>query len=164
MKFHDAREAPVVEEVKQMWSIYLNKFRQRVEKIGEFKKGLEVGSLLKLPKKLACSVYHLIDLLIPSQSVKPFHLLKYVILCIKIDQRNSLVYFFCRECLDKIMMCFPMEDLYEILVQLRAKYTFFLEQPGNAKLGKHGTIEGCLKEVCEERKGSEDSALYVILT
>ena len=47
-------------------------------------------------------------------------------------------------------MCFPREDLYEILVQLRAPYSFFFEQPGNAKLSKQRTIEGCLKEVCEE--------------
>lgn len=55
-------------------------------------------------------------------------------------------------------MCFPLEDLYAILVRLRAEYSIFLEQPGNAKLkriSKQGTIEGCLKEVCEGRNRVE---------
>ena len=83
MKFHDARGAPVDEEVKQRWNKYLSKFHQCVnimENIGEFKKGLEVGSLLKLPEILSCSVYRLYDLLTTSQSVIPFYQLKYVLL------------------------------------------------------------------------------------
>lgn len=79
MKFYDARGASIIREVQQMWSICFSKFHQRVnimEKIEEFKKGLEVGSLLKLPKRLACNFHHLCDLLVTSQSVKPFHQLK----------------------------------------------------------------------------------------
>lgn len=79
MKFHDARGAPVFGEVQKRWNNYLIQFRHRVNimgKIEEFKKGIEVGRLLKLPHDLCCNSEYLCELLVTEQSVKPFCLLK----------------------------------------------------------------------------------------